>query len=63
MTTRKEMRLQIPYGYGKKIASRAGVTPRFVSKYLNNSNINSEKVEIATLEILAELANKKKLVA
>lgn len=60
MINRKELKEKVPYGYGKKIAEKAGVSQKVVSDYLNGK-INSEKVEIATLEILAEISMKKKL--
>lgn len=60
MVNREELAKKIPYGYGKKIAERAGVSPAFVSKWMQGK-ADSEKVEIATLEILAELNQKKKL--
>jgi hypothetical protein len=60
MIDRIEIRKKIPYGYGKLIAKKAGVSTRFLSKYLNNSEVNSERVEMAVLETLADLSQKKK---
>lgn len=59
MIDRSTLREKIPHGYGKKIADKAGVTPRFVSKFLNDSKVNSFKVEMAALEVLAEISQKK----
>lgn len=59
MILRTEIRKKIPYGYGRVIAKRAGVSTSFLSRYLNNSDVKSERVEIATLEVLAELSQKK----
>lgn len=56
---RQDLRKKVPRGYGKEIAKRAGVSQKFVSDYLNGK-ANSEKVEIATLEVLAELSNRKR---
>jgi hypothetical protein len=61
MINRKEIKKKVPYGYGKVIAERAGVSTRYVSKFLNDSDVKSERVEIATSEVPAELNNKKKL--
>jgi DNA-binding LacI/PurR family transcriptional regulator len=55
---RSDMKLLVPRGYGKLIAQKAGVTEMTVSQFLNGKNDNI-KVELATLEILAELADKK----
>lgn len=59
MIDRKELAEKVPYGYVQVIADRAGVSKRFVSKWMSNQ-ANSEKVEMATLEVLAELSQKKK---
>ena len=61
MIDRKELKKKVPYGYGKLIATKAGVTPRYVSKFLNKSEVKSEKVEMTTLEVLAELSQRKNL--
>lgn len=55
---RKELKSKVPHGYGKIIAERAGVKEQTVSQFLNGKNDNSN-VEIATLEVLAELSEKK----
>ena len=59
MLNRQEIKSKVPKGYNTLIAQRAGVHPNAVSQYLNGKN-NSMKIEIATLEILAELSDKKK---
>lgn len=59
MITRKELVDKIPYGYAKTIAKRAGVSKDFMSRWMAGK-ANSEKVEMATLEVLAELSQKKK---
>ena len=59
MIERKELRDKLPYGYQKNVAERAGVSISCVSNYLKGLN-NSEKVEMAILEILAELSDRKK---
>lgn len=56
--TREELKSKIPHGYAKKIALKAGVNKMTVSNFLNGKNDNVA-VEIATLEILAELTNKR----
>ena len=60
MIERSQIREKIPYGYCKVIAAKAGVTQRYVSKYLNDSSINSKKVQMATLEVLEEIKESKK---
>lgn len=59
MISRQELKKRVPFGYGKKIAKRAGVSQKSVSDYLNG-HTNSERIETATLEILAEISSKKK---
>lgn len=59
MIDRNELKRKLPGGYQKEIAQRAGVSLAAVSRYLNNKN-NNNKVEIAVLELLAELSDKKK---
>ncbi len=54
MVNRKELRSKIPKGYCKIIADKAGVTNQAVSSYFS-AKINSEKVEIAALEVVAQL--------
>lgn len=56
---RKELKKHIPYGYGKIIAEKAGVSERAVSQYLASRN-NSVKVEMAILEVIAHLKSEKK---
>lgn len=56
--TRKELKSKIPYGYAKKIAAKAGVSHVTVSSFMNGKNNNIE-VEMAALEILAELSEAK----
>jgi transcriptional regulator with XRE-family HTH domain len=55
---RKELKEKVPHGYGALIAERAGVTKQAVSQFLNGKNDNVS-IELATLEILAELSEKK----
>ncbi|MBS1525093.1 MAG: LacI family DNA-binding transcriptional regulator [Bacteroidetes bacterium] len=55
---RSELKAKVPHGYGKKIANKAGVTKQAVSQFLNGKNDNVD-IEIATLEVLAELSEKK----
>jgi hypothetical protein len=55
---RKELKSKVPYGYGKVIAKRAGVKEQSVSQFLNGKNDNVD-IELATLEVLAELSEKK----
>jgi|GEM_PF-2365272 len=59
MIDRKELEKKVPYGYKSVIAKRAGVTNSCVSAYFSGLN-NNIKVEVATLEILAELSQEKK---
>ena len=56
---RQDLRKKVPHGYSKEIAKRAGVSQKFVSDFLAGK-ANSERVEMATLEVLAELSNKKR---
>jgi transcriptional regulator with XRE-family HTH domain len=55
---RKELKSKVPHGYGEKIAKKAGVTKQAVSQFLSGRN-NNVQIELATLEILAELSEKK----
>jgi hypothetical protein len=55
---RKELKSKVPYGYGKLIAQKAEVTEQSVSQFLNGKNDNVD-IELATLEVLAELSEKK----
>jgi DNA-binding LacI/PurR family transcriptional regulator len=61
MIKRTEIKKNVPHGYAKKIADRAGVSTRYVSRFMNNSNINSERVEMAALEIIAEIRQRKQI--
>jgi hypothetical protein len=56
--TRTKLKKLIPNGYCKVIAERAGVTRKSVSDYLHGRS-NSYKIEIATLEVVADLTKKK----
>jgi hypothetical protein len=56
--TREELKAKIPHGYSKLIAQRAGVKNHSVSLFLHGK-INSVKIEMAALEVLAELSDKK----
>lgn len=55
---RQELKSKVPHGYIEVIADKAGVNRMTVSNFLNGKNDNI-KVEIATLEVLAELSEKK----
>jgi transcriptional regulator with XRE-family HTH domain len=55
---RKELKSKVPYGYGKLIAKKANVSNQAVSQFLNGKNDNVD-IEMATLELLAELSEKK----
>jgi len=55
---RKELKAKVPHGYGKIIAKRAGTTVQAVSQFLNGKNDNIA-VEMAVLEVLAELSEKR----
>lgn len=59
MINRKELRKRIPRGYCYKIAEKAGVTAISVSKYFAGLH-NSERIENAALEVIAELNKEKK---
>ncbi len=54
----QEIKNHIPHGYGKVIAERAGVTEKSVSNFLTGKT-KSIKIEMAALEVLAELNTKK----
>lgn len=56
---REELKNHIPYGYGKVIAQKAGVSERSVSNYMSGKT-NSIKIEMAALQVLAELGEEKK---
>jgi predicted transcriptional regulator len=58
MIDRTKLKDKIPHGYGKIIAKKAGVTAKAVSEYLNN-RMNSERIELAALNVVAELENAK----
>jgi transcriptional regulator with XRE-family HTH domain len=55
---RQELRKLIPQGYCKVIAAKAGVTQKSVSHFMNGKS-NSHRIEIATLEVLADLKREK----
>lgn len=59
MLTRDEMVQKLPYGYTTTIAQKANVSKATVSNYLKGKN-NNPDVEMAILEVLAELSKKKK---
>ncbi|WP_295714396.1 hypothetical protein [Mucilaginibacter sp.] len=56
--TRKELKSKIPHGYAKIIAEKAGVNRITVSNWLNDKSDNP-LVELAVLEIVADLSEKK----
>lgn len=55
---REQLKSKVPHGYGKIIAKKAGVKEQAVSQFLNGKNDNIN-IELATLEVLAELSEKK----
>ncbi|HTK20413.1 MAG TPA: hypothetical protein VL442_12885 [Mucilaginibacter sp.] len=55
---RNELKSKVPHGYGEIIAKKAGVTKQAVSQFLNGKN-NNVLIELATLEVLAELEDKR----
>jgi hypothetical protein len=57
--TRKELKEKIPYGYIKIIALKAGVSTHSVSLFLSEKT-NSTKVELAALEVVSDLEQKKR---
>lgn len=57
---RSELKNRIPHGYCKVIASKAGVSTKSVTQFLSGKS-NSHKVEMAVLQVLAELADEKKM--
>lgn len=59
MINRNELEKKVPRGYKTVIAKRAGVTLQCVSNYFAGKT-NNERVEIATLEVLAEMSTAKK---
>lgn len=56
---RRSLKEQLPHGYSKIVAQRAKVSQKMVCDFFAGRR-NSVKVELATLEILAELSQKKK---
>lgn len=58
MIDRKQLRLMIPHGYVNQISERANVTQQSVSQYFAG-RLNSEKIELAALQLAAELKEKK----
>ena len=58
MINRKALREQVPHGYCKIIAEKAGVTTKSVSVYFSYQ-VNSERIENAALQVVAELQVKK----
>ncbi|MBX2916428.1 MAG: hypothetical protein KF856_14255 [Cyclobacteriaceae bacterium] len=56
--TRKKMKGMIPQGYCKVIAQKAGVSRKSVSDFLHGRT-DSHKVEMAALEVIADLTRQK----
>ncbi len=56
--TRDELKAKIPHGYANVIAKKAGVNRITVSNWLNGRSDN-QLVEIAVLEVVVELTEKK----
>lgn len=59
MLSREQIKGKVPFGYGKKIAEKAGVSQKSVSDWLNGKT-DSVRIETATLELLAELSKARK---
>ncbi len=59
MLNRKELKEKVPHGYGKKIAERANVSLPSITKWFKGQ-LDSDKIEIAVLETLAEISDNKK---
>ena len=55
---RAALKKMVPHGYGKLIAQKAGVNTMTVSQFFSGKN-NNISVELATLEILADLSETK----
>jgi transcriptional regulator with XRE-family HTH domain len=55
---RQELKSKIPHGSANEIAKKAGVNRITVSNWLNNKSDNVN-VEMAVLELVAELSDKK----
>lgn len=56
--TREELKSKLPHGYAKVIAEKSGVNLVTVSRWLNGKSDN-QLVELAVLEIVADLTEKK----
>lgn len=56
--TREELKSKIPHGYAQIVAKKAGVNRITVSNFLNGKSDNI-LVELAALEVIAELSEKK----
>lgn len=59
MVERSELKKILPHGSGRIIAERAGVSYQSVSNYFSHKN-NSERIEMAALEVASEMCIKKK---
>jgi hypothetical protein len=55
---RTELKALVPYGYAKLIAMKSKTSRMTVSAFLNGKNDNIT-IELATLEVLAELQEKR----
>lgn len=55
---RQELKEKIPHGYIKVIAKKAAVNRLTVSNFLSGKN-NNLSVELAVLEVLADLSERK----
>lgn len=58
MVDRNYLKLQMPRGYLKKVASQLGISQKSISNYLTGRN-NSERIEIALLKELAQIKAEK----
>lgn len=59
MVNRSELKKMLPHGSNKMIAEKANVSAIAVTRYFKN-DFNSEKIEIAALEVAALAMDKKK---
>jgi len=59
MITRDELRKRLPYGAGKEIAQKLGISSSAVSNFLNGVT-NNERIEFAVLEYLIEHEKKRR---
>jgi transcriptional regulator with XRE-family HTH domain len=58
MIDRNYLKKQMPHGSAKILAEKIGVTPKSISNYITGKS-NSEKIELAVLQLVADLKKKK----